>query len=196
MFYAWDKINKIVAVAKTELWYMGIVALAAYKSGTVFIDRKKPKDAYKSLRKIKEVLKTDGAKVWIYPEGTRNTGNTVKLLPFKKGAFTLAVDAQVPIIPIVFSPHYFINDKKHIFYNDGKAIIRCLEPVPTEGLTSEDIPELQERLHQIMWDAFVPFEDQQNRERGLSWVRSSHPGVPDKLETALTVVVCLETEWL
>ncbi|KOB70323.1 Acyltransferase AGPAT4 [Operophtera brumata] len=142
MFYAWDKINKTVIVVKREFWYMGIVALAAYKSGTVFIDRKKPKDAYKSLGKIKK------AKVWIYPEGTRNTGNTVKLLPFKKGAFTLAVDAQVPIIPVVFSPHYFINDKKR------KAIMRCLEPVPTEGLTSEDIPELQERLHQIMWDAF------------------------------------------
>ncbi|KOB68587.1 Acyltransferase AGPAT4 [Operophtera brumata] len=128
MLYAWDKVKKIVMVVKTEFWYMGIVALAAYKGGA--------------------------AKVWMFPEGTRNTGNTVKLLPFKKGAFTLAVDAQVPIIPIVFSPHYFINDKKHIFYNNGKVIMRCLEPVPTEGLTPEDIPELQERLHQIMWDAF------------------------------------------
>lgn len=53
-------------------------------------------------------------KIWLFPEGTRNKDFT-KLLPFKKGAFNIAVAAQVPIIPVVFSPYYFINRKKNIF---------------------------------------------------------------------------------
>lgn len=60
-------------------------------------------------------------KIWLFPEGTRNKDFT-KLLPFKKGAFNIAVAAQVPIIPVVFSPYYFINRKKYIF-NKGRVHI-------------------------------------------------------------------------
>lgn len=58
-------------------------------------------------------------KIWLFPEGTRNKDFT-KLRPFKKGAFNIAVAAQVPIIPVVISPYYFINSKKYIF-NKGKS---------------------------------------------------------------------------
>lgn len=60
-------------------------------------------------------------KIWLFPEGTRNKDFT-KFLPFKKGAFAMAVHAQVPIIPVVFSPYYFINNKKYIF-NRGKFFV-------------------------------------------------------------------------
>lgn len=58
-------------------------------------------------------------KIWLFPEGTRNKDFT-KLLPFKKGAFNIAVAAQVPIIPVVFSPYYFINRNKNIFNKGNK----------------------------------------------------------------------------
>lgn len=58
-------------------------------------------------------------KLWLFPEGTRNKDFT-SLLPFKKGAFNIAVAAQVPVIPVVFSPYYFINMKRYIF---NKGII-------------------------------------------------------------------------
>jgi len=50
-------------------------------------------------------------KIWIYPEGTRNKDGkyTKKLLPFKRGAFKMAVACEAPIIPVVYSPYYFIN---------------------------------------------------------------------------------------
>ena len=63
--------------------------------------------------KINNLLQT---KIWIYPEGTRNSDVT-KMLPFKKGAFINAISSQVPIIPVVFSPYYFINKKEKIFSN-------------------------------------------------------------------------------
>lgn len=53
-------------------------------------------------------------KLWLFPEGTRNKkGDT--LLQFKKGAFRVAVATQAPIIPVVYSPYYFIDSKKKHF---------------------------------------------------------------------------------
>ena len=50
----------------------------------------------------------------MFPEGTRNSSRT-SLLPFKKGAFRVAITCQVPILPVVYSPYYFIDDKKKHF---------------------------------------------------------------------------------
>lgn len=53
-------------------------------------------------------------KLWMFPEGTRNPSRT-SLMPFKKGAFRVAITCQVPILPVVYSPYYFIDDKKKYF---------------------------------------------------------------------------------
>jgi lysophosphatidate acyltransferase len=51
--------------------------------------------------------------MWVFPEGTRN--NTGNILPFKKGAFHVAIAAQVPILPVIFSSYYFLDNKKKEF---------------------------------------------------------------------------------
>lgn len=58
----------------------------------------------------------------MFPEGTRNVQKKVKLLPFKKGAFKIAVATQSPIIPVVFSPYYFAFENKPIFENGGEIL--------------------------------------------------------------------------
>ncbi|VVC91813.1 unnamed protein product [Leptidea sinapis] len=77
---------KIAAIARKELFYIWPFGLAAYLAGVVFIDRNNSKDAYEQLK--------------VTSDGTRNKDFT-ELLPFKKGAFNIAVAAQVPIIPVV-----------------------------------------------------------------------------------------------
>lgn len=57
----------------------------------------------------------------MFPEGTRNK-NPEKLLPFKKGAFRVAIVCQIPVIPVVYSPYYFINSKK-AYFGRGKEFI-------------------------------------------------------------------------
>ncbi|XP_026323912.1 1-acyl-sn-glycerol-3-phosphate acyltransferase beta-like [Hyposmocoma kahamanoa] len=148
MFNIWHVVDKLAAVAKKEIFYIGPIGLTAYFAGTVFIDRKNAKNAYKQLKITTEVMVRKKTKLWLFPEGTRNRNKT-GLLPFKKGAFTVALSAQVPIIPVVFSPYYFINEQKSIF-NEGHIIIKCLNPIPTTGLTMDDLPKLMNRVHELM----------------------------------------------
>ncbi|CAH0722447.1 unnamed protein product, partial [Brenthis ino] len=119
-----------------------------YLCGSIFIDRNHPKEAYEQLEMKAKKAFNNKTKIFIFPEGTRNRDLT-KLLRFKKGAFAVAVASQVPIIPVVFSPYYFINNEKQIF-NNGHVIIQCLEAVPTEGLTMDDVPDLMGRIYNIM----------------------------------------------
>lgn len=153
MTNAWCVIRKLHLIAKKEVLYTGPVGIMTYLCGSIFIDRNKPKEAYKSLETATRFMTQDKAKIWVFPEGTRNTKWDGKLLPFKKGAFNLAVTAQVPIIPVIYSPYYFIDKTKYIF-NKGHVILQCLEPVSTVGLTLDDVPALAERLHLTMSRSF------------------------------------------
>ncbi|XP_026484415.2 1-acyl-sn-glycerol-3-phosphate acyltransferase beta-like [Vanessa tameamea] len=148
LFNIWNDVGKLAPIAKKELFYVWPFGLAAYLAGVVFIDRNNARGAYEQLKITSDVMVKNKTKMWLFPEGTRNKENDT-LLPFKKGAFIIAVTAQKPIIPVVFSPYYFINEKKYIF-NKGHVVIQCLEPVPTEGLTMEDVPDLVDRVKNQM----------------------------------------------
>jgi lysophosphatidate acyltransferase len=80
----------------------------------------------------------------------------------------VAIQAQVPILPVVFSSYKtFLDDKLRIL-KTGEVIIEALPEIPTKGLTLEDINELMERTRQIMIDKFteinkeVQMKDPQN----------------------------------
>lgn len=82
--------------------------------------------------------------VMIFPEGTRST--TAEMLPFKDGAFRLAIDAGVAILPMAI-----YGTREAIAKNDWRighahAILEILEPESTEGLTLADLPALKQRV--------------------------------------------------
>jgi 1-acyl-sn-glycerol-3-phosphate acyltransferase len=84
-------------LAKIELFKIPIFGKAARQAGFIPVDRSNRTRAMKSLQVAKDAL-ARGVHVWIAPEGTRS--RTGDLLPFKKGGFTLALDAGLPILPI------------------------------------------------------------------------------------------------
>ncbi|GCB83188.1 hypothetical protein scyTo_0023912, partial [Scyliorhinus torazame] len=70
-------------------------------------------------------------RLWVFPEGTRNhDGN---MLPFKRGAFHLAVQAQVPIIPVVFSSYNDFYNRAEKRFTSGMYLNRCFVILPEEG---------------------------------------------------------------
>ncbi|CAH2100075.1 unnamed protein product [Euphydryas editha] len=144
----WLVHDKVVVVVKKELFYFWPFGFAIYMTDGIFLDRRNPTVATQLLLNKSKNLFQNKIKLLIFPEGTRNSDLT-KFLPFKKGAFNIAVQAQVPIIPIVVSRYYFLNHTRRIFSN-GHVIAKCLEPVSTEGLTMDDIPDLINRVQGTM----------------------------------------------
>jgi 1-acyl-sn-glycerol-3-phosphate acyltransferase len=84
--------------------------------------------------------------VMIFPEGTRSRDE--EMLPFKDGAFRLAIDAGVPILPLAIRGTRTAIAKHDWRIASAHAVVEILEPEPTAGLTHADVRELKERVRQ------------------------------------------------
>ncbi|EHH23668.1 hypothetical protein EGK_07184, partial [Macaca mulatta] len=145
--------ERCVQIAKRELLFLGPVGLIMYLGGVFFINRQRSSTAMTVMADLGERMVRENLKVWIYPEGTRNDNGD--LLSFKKGAFYLAVQAQVPIVPVVYSSFSsFYNTKKKLF-TSGTVTVQVLEAIPTSGLTEADVPALVDTCHRAMRTTFL-----------------------------------------
>ena len=107
-------------IAKKTIFYLGFWGLISYLSGIIPIDRSKGKEAMQAIRtQLERVLRTK-SKILFAPEGTRNDSGT--LLPFKAGGFRIAIENQLPILPIVVSPYTSFRDSKKKIFTNGKRI--------------------------------------------------------------------------
>jgi lysophosphatidate acyltransferase len=81
-------------------------------SGNIFIDRANNASAVQSLHAAGEKMKKDGLSLWMFPEGTRHMSEKPFMLPFKKGGFHLAINAGIPIVPIIVENYWSIYRKR------------------------------------------------------------------------------------
>lgn len=100
-----------------------------HASGAVFIDRKNRKDAHRTVAQAGEDMKKRGVSLWVFPEGTRSLKPEPSLLPFKKGAFHLAVQAQVPVVAIVCENYHRLFDGRTRF-NSGVIKVTGEQTLP------------------------------------------------------------------
>lgn len=148
MFDIWPVMNKCTVVAKRELFFAWPFGLAAWLCGLIFINRMQSDRARDQLCAATTNIKNKKIKLWIFPEGTRrNTGN---LHPFKKGAFHVAIDAQIPILPVVFSSYNTFLDDENKRLDSGKIIISTLPPISTVGLNKTDLGNLMAHTIDVM----------------------------------------------
>jgi len=152
----WPVVGKCTVIAKKELFYLWPFGLAAWLWGTIFIDRLNNEQAQATINETGEQVRTKQLKLCMFPEGTRHQGK--ELLPFKKGAFHVAIASQTPIQPVVVAKYHFLDSEKHIF-NTGRSIIKILPPIPTAGLTKGDIDALVSRTHSVMSEEFTKLSD-------------------------------------
>ncbi|XP_006863764.1 PREDICTED: 1-acyl-sn-glycerol-3-phosphate acyltransferase beta isoform X1 [Chrysochloris asiatica] len=144
--------GRCVQIAKQELLFMGPVGLVMYLGGVFFINRQRSSTAVTVMAEVGERMVRENLKVWIYPEGTRNTNGD--LLPFKKGAFYLAIQAQVPIIPVVYSSFSSFYNPDTKLFTSGTIKVEVLDAVPTTGLTVADVPNLMDTCYGNMRTTF------------------------------------------
>ena len=132
--------RRTVSAGKREIGRIPIFGWFYRLSGNLIIDRADARSALHSLEAAAETMRKEKIAVWFMPEGHRNTGP--ELLPFKSGAFRLAIAAGAPLIPIVAEPLTTIIDTKRHLAHPGRLRVRVLDPVPTEGRTARDAPSL------------------------------------------------------
>ena len=111
---------------KAELRKVPFVGIACKAAGHIFVDRKNPKAAMESMENIKKQLK-DGVCTVIFPEGTRTKDGQVGR--FKRGAFQIALDLKLPIIPISLSGCYDVLPKGKPFVYRRPVRMYVGEPI-------------------------------------------------------------------
>ncbi|KAG4441420.1 hypothetical protein IFR05_003107 [Cadophora sp. M221] len=124
-------------------WFMSL-------SGTVFIDRANSTNARNAMAGASEEITSEKQSVYMFPEGTRSYAKEPMLLPFKKGAFHLAVQAGVPIVPVVvanYSDVLFVPEWK---FKAGDIAVKVLKPIETKGLQASDVEDLARDTRELM----------------------------------------------
>lgn len=89
--------------------------------------------------------------VMMFPEGTRS--RTGELLPFKDGAFRLAIEAQAPILPLVVAGTRDCMAKGTFRFQPARARVKVLSPIETTGMTLDDLAALRERTRSAIAEA-------------------------------------------
>jgi 1-acyl-sn-glycerol-3-phosphate acyltransferase len=130
-------------VAKKELVRVPIFGWCLVTTGQIIIDRGNRERAVASLRRAAERIRS-GASVIVFPEGTRSP--TGSLRPFKSGPFHLALEAQVPIVPITVSGSQRITPKGSLQVHSGTVKIAFGRPIPTRGVGMEERGQLKTRV--------------------------------------------------
>lgn len=137
------------AVAKKELRNVPIFAAASRFMNIAFVDRRDSKAAIEALKPATRLL-SEGISMLVAPEGTRVTGNTVA--PFKKGAFRMAMEAGVPIVPIVIRNAEDVGARDSQFMRPGTVDIAVLPPIPVADWRLENLDAHIASVRQLFLD--------------------------------------------
>jgi 1-acyl-sn-glycerol-3-phosphate acyltransferase len=114
------------------------------------VNRKSRLDSHKAFVEAGRALER-GQSLVIYPEGTID--NDGKLRPFKNGAFKLAIEKQVPIVPVVNLNNWQLLQNGGFFKSYGRpgfARIIVHDPISTIGMTEENLVDLRQKVHTII----------------------------------------------
>ncbi len=140
-------------VAKKELMRVPVFGWAMWASGHIVIDRGNRARAVARMQRAAERVRA-GVNVIVYPEGTRSAES--RLRPFKSGGFHLAIQAQVPILPVTVSGSHRVTPKGTLVVHPGRIKITYGKPIPTRGLTVDDRHELKRRVRAAVARGYDP----------------------------------------
>ncbi len=138
--YSYLKYKRTVTVGKKEILYVPFFGQLFWATGNIMIDRSKSRDAISKLTLVARAIRGRNVSIVMFPEGTRNRKFS-GMLPFKKGAFHIAITAKVPIIPLICSSLSNLFDEKGRI-KGGEVLIRVLDPISTQGLGQGDVDRL------------------------------------------------------
>lgn len=143
-------------VQKQELRKIPFVGKASEMAGHVFVDQSSLKSMKETIRKAESQILNDHTSMTIFPEGARTYDG--KMGRFKRGAFLIAKELGLPIVPLTINGAFDVMKIHTYLVNPGKLELVIHEPIPTQGLSDEDIPALmnksKEIIHSSLWEKY------------------------------------------
>jgi 1-acyl-sn-glycerol-3-phosphate acyltransferase len=137
-----------LAIGKKEVLWIPLLNLAWWGLDFIRIDRKNRTKALKSLEHVAETVKKGSRTLVIAPEGTRSADG--QLLPFKKGAFHIALQAQVPVCPVVVAGAARLMPKHRFVAYPGVIRLKFLEPLHPDDVTEDTLDAWIEGIREKM----------------------------------------------
>lgn len=151
---------RTVSIGKKSLLWIPFFGQLYWITGNILIDRENKTKARNTIKQVVEAIHQRNLSVWVYPEGTRSKGRG--LLPFKSGAFRMAMEANVPIIPMcVTTTHnqFDLNRK-----DNGRVISEMMEPIDMALYQTMSARELADYCHGLMEQKIAQLDDELKQE--------------------------------
>lgn len=139
LVYGWLD-NNFKWIMKKELRRLPFIGKTCALIGHIFIDRSNPMRAKQSLEIAKQKLKQGNSSIFLFPEGTRTRNG--QLLHFKRGAFTIARDLHLPIVPVTIIGAYDALPKGLHYITPGTIQMIIHQPIDTTKLNDENLNDL------------------------------------------------------
>jgi 1-acyl-sn-glycerol-3-phosphate acyltransferase len=144
-----------VTIGKKSLKFIPFFGQLYWLSGNILIDRDNKSRAVGAMQGAVERIQKDKVSVWVFPEGTRSYGRG--LLPFKTGAFHIAQQAGVPIVPICMSQTQGKIQLNR--WNNGKVIIEFMPPLLPEDF-AVPVREVAQQVRSMMEDKIAALDSE------------------------------------
>ena len=135
-------------VAKKEIERAPLFGPSLRRCGHIYIDREDRARALESLERAREILEKERPTIIMFPEGTRSPDGALR--PFKKGAFVLALQTGVEVVPAAIRGSRDVMPKGTLKIRPGHIHVRFGEPIPVRELELRDRDELTRRAHEAV----------------------------------------------
>lgn len=135
---------------KASLRKIPFVGYASKKAGHVFVDNASLATRTASIQSAKDQI-VKGVSMVIFPEGSRT--HTGKMKHFKRGAYHIAFDLKLPIVPLTINGSYDVLKRNTLRLSPSKMELIIHKPISTDGMKESDIPKLIDQSWQIIQDA-------------------------------------------
>ena len=136
-------------VGKAELFRLPVMGWLMRLADDIPVDRADPSSRASVLLRAQDKIEA-GVSVMFFPEGTRSRDGRLKT--FYDGAFLLAIEAGVPVLPLAIDGTMDALPKHGWRFSRADVRLDVLAPVPTDGLTEADVPALRDRVRSAILD--------------------------------------------
>ncbi len=141
---------RIVVILKKQLRKIPLLGYVMALGGFIYVDRQDRDSRGKALQQAVAALR-QGISLLIFPEGTRSRDG--RLLPFRPGPFTMAIEAQAAIVPITVHGTRELMPKGRSAILPGEITLVFHPPIPTAGIPVARRPELMQQVRHTMQQA-------------------------------------------